>query len=225
MDTTAEMLTGPRPALRRGMWLAWALVALYAAYIGALFAGGVLRGVPTDPSLAIAEVLTIVGAVLQVFFVAVIHECAPRRRRTMTLVALGWMFVLAGLTLCVHFVMLTAGRQIDPATFPGWARVFGWEWPSLLYAVELAAWHVAFGVSIFFAGCGFQGRGRERVVRYGFRTVGVLCVVGVIGPAVGNLLWRMIGMFGYGVLFPLVCAVAALVFKDAPATDEISSGA
>lgn len=221
MDTTVEVLTGSRSTLRRGMWVAWAIVVLYVAYIGTLFSGGVLHGVPKDPSLAIAEVLTIVGAILQVHFVAIVHECAPRRHRTMTLVALGWMLVLAGLTLGVHFVLLTVGRQVDPTTFPGWARLFGWEWPSLLFAVELAAWHVAFGISIFCAASGFQGNGREKVVRHGFRLVGVLCLLGVTGPAVGNLLWRTIGMFGYGVLFPIACAVAALAFKHAPATDEV----
>jgi hypothetical protein len=217
-----ETLTGSRQTLRLGMWIAWAIFALYIAYEASLFAGGVARGVPVDPYLAIAEVLDIVGALLQVILIAIIHECAPRRAKSLTRIALGWMLVMTGLTVSVHFVMLTVGRQIDVATFPGYARVFGWEWPSLLYAVELAAWHLFFGLSLLFAAPAFPGRGRQVLVRFGLLVTGVLCIIGVVGPAIGDLNWRMIGVFGYGVVFPLVCIAIALVFKHATASDEVS---
>jgi hypothetical protein len=217
-----ETLAGSRQTLRLGMWLAWITFALYIAYEASLFAGGVAQGVPQDPFLAVAEVLDIVGALLQVFLIATIHACAPRRARILTLIALGWMLILAGLTVSVHFVMLTVGRQIDAATFPGYARVFGWEWPSLLYAVELAAWHLFFGLSLLFAAPAFRGGGRHALVRAGLLVSGIMCIVGLVGPAVGNLAWRMIGVFGYGVVFPLVCVPIALVFKHATASDEIS---
>jgi hypothetical protein len=222
IEETGENLAGPRQTLRFGMWIAWSLFALYIAYEAALFAGGVVRGVPQDPFLAIAEVLDIVGALLQVILIAIIHECAPRRAKSLTLIALGWMLVMAGLTVSVHFVLLTVGRQIDVATFPGYARVFGWEWPSLLYAVELAAWHLFFGLSLLFAAPAFRGRGRQAIVRAGLRVTGVLCIAGLVGPAIGNLSWRLIGVFGYGVVFPLVCVAIALVFKQATASDEVS---
>jgi hypothetical protein len=221
-EEAVETLAGPRQTLRLGMWVAWTIFALYIAYEASLFAGGVVRGVPVDPFLAIAEVLDIVGALLQVFLIAIIHECAPRRAKSLTLIALGWMLVMAGLTVTVHFVLLTVGRQIDVATFPGYARVYGWEWPSLLYAVELAAWHLFFGLSLLFATSAFRGRGRQALVRAGLLVSGVLCIAGLVGPAVGNLNWRMIGVFGYGVVFPLVCIAIALVFKQATASDEVS---
>jgi hypothetical protein len=224
-EEVGETLAGPRQTLRLGMWTAWTLFALYLAYETSLFAGGVVQGVPKDPFLAIAEVFDIVGALLQVILIATIHECAPRRTKSQTLLALGWMLVMAGLTISVHFVMLTVGRQIDAATFTGYTRVFGWEWPSLLYAVELAAWHLFFGLSLLFAASAFRGRGRQALVRVGLRVTGVLCIVGLVGPAVGNLNWRMIGVFGYGVVFPLVCIPIALVFRDATASDEVSAQA
>jgi hypothetical protein len=202
------------------MWTGWSLFALYLAYAASLFAGGVAEGVPKDPWLAVAEVLDILSALLQVVLIATIHECAPHRARGLILVALGWMLVLAGLTAGVHFVMLTVGRQIDPAAFPGYARVFGWEWPSLLYGVELVAWHLFFGLSLLFAAPAFRGPGRQKVVRTGLRAAGALCIIGLAGPTVGNLDWRMIGVFGYGVVFPFVCIAIGLVFRDSPASDE-----
>jgi hypothetical protein len=220
-EEAVETLAGPRQTLRLGMWIAWSLFALYIAYEASLFAGGVAQGVPVDPFMAIAEVLDIIGALLQVILIATIYECAPRRAKSLTRIALGWMLVMAGLTVSVHFVMLTVGRQIDVATFPGYARVFGWEWPSLLYAVELAAWHLFFSLSLLFAASAFRGHGRQALVRAGLRVTGVLCIAGLVGPAVGNLNWRMIGVFGYGVVFPLVCVAIALVFKHATASEEV----
>jgi hypothetical protein len=204
------------------MWIAWSLFALYIAYEASLFAGGVARGVPIDPFLAIAEVLDIVGALLQVILIACIHEYAPRHAKSLTRIAFGWMLLMAGLTVSVHFVMLTVGRQIDVGTFPGYARVFGWEWPSLLYAVELAAWHLFFGLSLLFAAAAFPGHGREALARAGLRLTGLLCIAGLVGPAVGNLNWRMIGVFGYGVVFPLACLAIALIFKQATASNEVA---
>jgi peptidoglycan/LPS O-acetylase OafA/YrhL len=92
----------------------------------------------------------------------------------------------------------------------------------LLYAIELAAWHLFFGLSVLLAASAFRDRGREAAVRRGLRATGLLCLVGLVGPAVGNLDWRMIGVIGYALLFPVTCVVIALVFHDAPAGEGAS---
>jgi hypothetical protein len=104
-------------------------------------------------------------------------------------------------------------RRIDLAATPELARLFGWEWPSLLYAIELVAWHLFLGLSLLFAASAFRGRGAQAAARIGLRVNGSLCIIGLVGPALGNLNWRMIGVFGYGVVFPIVCVVIGLVFK------------
>jgi hypothetical protein len=63
-----------------------------------------------------------------------IHQCAPKQAKPFTLVALGWMLAAAAFTIVVHFVELTVARHIDPATFPGYARIFGWQWQDGLQA-------------------------------------------------------------------------------------------
>jgi len=190
------------------------IAALYVVYIGDLFAGGVAVGVPREPYLAIAEILSGVGALVQVGFVALIYECAPPREKTLSLIALGWMALMAGLMVTVHFVQLTVARRLNLAAAPELARLFGWEWPSLLYAVELVAWHLFFGLSLLFAASAFRGRGAQ-VARIGLRVSGSLCIAGLVGPALGNLNWRMIGVFGYGVAFPAVCVAIGFVFERA----------
>ena len=95
--------------------------------------------------------------------------------------------------------------------------LFGWTWPSLLYAIELAAWHLFFGLALLFAAPAFTGHGAAFVARAGLLLAGGLCLVGLAGPAVGNLNWRMIGVAGYGLVFPLCLVAIGLVFSRAAA--------
>lgn len=208
-------MTASHPVLRAGMGLAWSTAALYAVYIAVLFAGGVAVGVPVEPYLAAAEVISIAGAVLQVALFAAIHASAPPDRRVFSLAALGWVLATAAATATIHVVQLTVGRRIDLAAMPELRFVFGWDWPSLLYGVELTAWHLLFGLALLCAAPVFRGGGRPAIVRAGFSLSGLLCLAGLAGPAIGDLGWRMIGVFGYAVVFPLTCLVLGLVFRDA----------
>ncbi len=209
------MMSGPRATMLLGVWLAWGLAALYVVYIATLFAGGVAVGVPVEPYLAAAEILTLLSGILQVALFAVICRCADDEARLPALLALVWMSVMAALTITVHFVQLTVGRQIDPAVMPDYRFVFGWVWPSFLYAVELVAWHLFFGLALLFAAPAFRGGGAAAAARAGLVAAGALCLVGLIGPALGNLNWRMIGVAGYGLVFPLSCVAIGLVFSRA----------
>jgi hypothetical protein len=132
--------------------------------------------------------------------------------------AVGWMVLLAGSTMIVHFVNLTLWRQLSAQQKIDYVRFLGWEWPSMLFAIELVAWHLFFGLSMFFAAFAFTGKGLEKAVRIVLLATGMLCIVGLIGPLIGDLIWRMIGIFGYGVSFPIACVMIARVFRNAPST-------
>ena len=43
---------------------------------------------------------------------------------------------------------------------------------------------------------------------------GVLSIAGLIGPIVGDMLIRDIGIVGYGVVFPIICLYLAKVFNQ-----------
>lgn len=210
-----ERITGPAHVLRIGMWSAWVLVPTFIAYFGAVFASGAARGFPKDPYWAIAEILTIVGAPIQVILFASIHESAPPRGKLYSLLGFGWMLVMAALTVTVHFVELTVARRIDVLAAPGLVRVFDFRSPSLILGVELLAWHLFFGLSLLFAASAFRGPGMEAAVRVCLRVGGALCIAGLIGPVVGDPRLRLIGVFGYGVVFPISCVMMGFVFKQA----------
>jgi hypothetical protein len=217
-DTITARITGRRRNLLLGMWSAWLYFALSVAYAAAAVASGVVTGSPRDPYWAIAEVITVVGSVILVILVAAMHDRTPAPARMFCLVALGWMMIAAALTITVHLVELTVARRIEVQDGPGFPHLFAFEWPSLLLAVELLAWHLFFGLALLFAASGFHGPGAEAVVRTGLRVSGALCLAGLLGPALGDFIWRLPGVLGYGVVFPLLCLVIGYVFRRAAST-------
>lgn len=158
-----------------------------------------------DPYLAIVEVIILVMAPIMVALMLAIHHSAPREAKPFTQVALGWMIAAAAFTTVVHFVELTVARHIDPATFPGYARIFDFEWPSTFYAIDIAAWDVFFGLSLLFAVPAFAHRADASLARKGLIASGSLCLIGLIGPFANALGWRTIGILGYTVVFALTC--------------------
>jgi uncharacterized membrane protein YccC len=101
----------------------------------------------------------------------------------------------------VHFPELTAGRQIGDA---------GIVWPSRAYAAELLAWDVFLGVALVALAATFDRAGAQARIRRVMAVCGWLCLVGIVGPVVGNMRLQLIGVFGYGVVLP---ALAFLLMR------------
>jgi hypothetical protein len=152
-------------------------------------------------------------APVMVCLMLAIHQCAPKQAKPFTQVALGWMLAAAACTTIVHFVLLTVGRQINAATFPGYARIFGWQWPSTFYAIDIVAWDVFFGLALLFAVPAFAHWGDAMLVRRGFMLSGSLCLIGLVGPFANVLALRTIGIVGYTVVFGLTCLPLSRTFN------------
>lgn len=114
------------------------------------------------------------------------------------------MALATGITSVVHFVELTAMRQLGSS---------GLVWPSPLDAAELLAWDVFVGVAIVAASLTIRNRGSERRVRVGLASCGMLCIVGVVGPVVGSMRLQLVGVFGYGFVLPVVCFLVSRLFR------------
>jgi hypothetical protein len=176
------------------------------AYAIALTVGFAVHGLAepiVDPILAVMEVLTVLSALPMVVLMAAIHSFAAADRKVFGVVALAFTILFAGATIAVHFVELTARRQLGSA---------GIVWPSAAYAVELLAWNLLLGLALLFAARVFAGMGRERNVRRGMHVTGLLCIAGVVGPVVGNMRLQLVGVFGYAAALPVVCLMVASVF-------------
>ncbi|MBK9400624.1 MAG: hypothetical protein IPN36_07105 [Bacteroidetes bacterium] len=107
-----------------------------------------------DPTLAVMEAITLVSAPLIVILLAAVSGLASPERKVFGVLALTFGAIMAGLTSAVHFVTLTAGRQMNFTTL---------DWPSTLYSVELLAWDVFLGLALVFAAPAVTGRGQAPV--------------------------------------------------------------
>ncbi len=191
---------------RLGRWSATAVVAIGGLYLGVVTRGISVFGLTTpigDPILAIMEVITILSAVAITVMVAAIAAAASEARRVLAALALIFTGLFAGATTVVHVVSLTAGRQTGVATL---------TWPSVLYAAELAAWDTLLGIALIFVALTFERAPGLRAIRVGFVSAGTLCLAGMIGPALGDMRLQRIGIAGYAVVLPLVCALVAREF-------------
>jgi hypothetical protein len=210
-----------------GAWSARAIFLIEVVYVAVFAAGFASIGNTSDPLpdpyLAIGEILILVMAPIMVGLMLAIHQCAPKQSKPFTHVALGWMLAAAAFTTVVHFVQLTVARHIDPATFPGYARIFGWHWPSTFYAIDIVAWDVFFGLALLFAVPAFTHRGHAKLVRRGFILSGSLCLIGLVGPFSNVIALRTIGIVGYTVIFGLTCLPLSRTFNAG--TKRANSGA
>jgi hypothetical protein len=192
-----------------GRWSSFAVFLVGLAYIVALIIGFTTRGLSApivDPLLAIMEILTLIAAPLMLVMMAAIYGRASDERKTTGSLAFAFMLLTTGTTSAVHFVNLTATRQLGSALL---------VWPSPAYALELLAWDVFLGLSLVFAAFTFQGSGR---VKSGLLVCGLLCLVGALGPAVGNMRLQLIGVFAYGGVLPVVSLALSRTFRDEAGT-------
>ena len=193
---------------RLGSWSAFAVFLIGVAYLVTLTIGFTVYGLNepiVDPVLAVMEVLTLMSAPFIVVMMAAIHDYASIDRKVYGLFALAFAILFVGMTSAVHFVELTALRQRGSG---------GIVWPSPEYAVELLAWNLFLGLALLFAAPVFDSVGAERGVRRGLLISGVLCVAGIVGPAVGNMRLQLVGVLGYAVALPVVCFMLARLFRD-----------
>ena len=224
-DSDGGRLVGNRSELLACRWSAWFVVAVSVVYAAVMVVGfwsvGNLTDPLPDPYLAVAELLILLMAPVMVVLMAALHACAPVHLRMFSMIAFGWMLVAACLTMTVHVVELVVVRRIDPGAVPGFARLFDFAWPSMLYAVDVVAWDLMLGLSLLFAAFVFTGR-RHRGIRWGLLASAALCLVGLVGPATGVMAWRGLGILGYVVVFPVTCIALGRAFS--PVVEVPASG-
>jgi hypothetical protein len=200
-----------------GIWVAWSVFGLGVIYVAVMALGFIAAGgldAPLgDPAFAIMELLILVQAPLIVLLFGAFHRYAAPRCRSLSLAAFALVVVMAGITLSVHFVLLTVGRQVPSTLLPGFDRLFSFNWPSVAYALDILAWDYCFGLALLAAAPVFARGRAERVVSTGLMLAGVLCLVGLLGVVTANMQIRNVGIVGYGVVFPLVTLLIARLFE------------
>ena len=110
-----------------------------------------------DPMFTILEVLIILMMPAMVGLMVAVHAWAPTHAKTLTLTAVVFMGLLAGVTCVVHFCVLTLSRQPEFTGQQWLSLVLSFKWPSVVYALDILAWDVFFPLSMLFAAPVFGG--------------------------------------------------------------------
>lgn len=166
-----------------------------------------------DPGLTVLEALLFALLPLLVIEASAIHVWSPHCPRLFTLVALAFMSMFATLSAAVHFVRLTAVRQLEASGGAVSDLMMPTRWPSAAAAVDLLAWDLFLGLALLFASRAFAGAGLARAVRSGLIASGTLCLAGLLGPATGEMRLQLFATLGYAFVLPATCVLLAFFFR------------
>ena len=207
-------------ARRLGLLSALATAILLVAYAITLVIGLALLTSPADPignpwfTMLEVEIIVMMPAIVALF--VAVHAWAPERAKTLSLSSVIFMGVLAGITCSLHFVVLTLSRQAEFAGQPWLPLFMSFEWPSVVYALDILAWDIFFAVAILFAAPVFSGSRITGWIRGLMITSGVLSLAGLSGVMLGSMQWRNIGIVGYVPVFLVVVVLLAILFYRTP---------
>jgi hypothetical protein len=201
-------------ARRLGVASGLGIFAVGILYVAVITLWLVIEAAPQDPIgdpyLAAMEVLTIVSALGLLGFVIAIWFFSDADRRPHALATLVLGSLAVGITMAVHFVQLSAIRQLWRA---GELDDYRLVWPSAIFAVEYFAWDVLVGLTMLF---GSVAIGRDPATRHARRALvigGVLCLIGVVGPLSDTMVVQNLALVGYGVVLPIAAVLTARVFR------------
>lgn len=210
-------------ARRLGLVSAVASVATIGVY-AIILAVGVIslpsQDVPVgDPWFSALEILIIVLMPAMMALMVAVHAWAPAERKTFSAIAVLFTTMLALLTSANHFVILALARQPAFLELDVAPLLISFSWPSIVYALDILAWDVFFGLAALFAAQAFGGSRLGNWVRGLLILSGGMALVGLSGPIVGDMAWRFIGIVGYVVVFPIAVVLMWVFFyRTAPTT-------
>ena len=120
---------------RLGAWSCYVVALLSLLYVPVLVAGLVAAapGAPVpDPYNAVLELLIVPSSLAMVIAFVAVHRRAAPQRRLLSAGAVALVALTAGVTICVHAVLLTVERQADASRLPGYDLLLSWLWPSVV---------------------------------------------------------------------------------------------
>jgi hypothetical protein len=214
-------------ARRLGVVSAAGVVLLDVAYAVTLAIGFLSLRSPEqpigDPMFSLLEVLILLMMPVLVTLMAAVHAWAPARAKALSLTALIFMALVAGVTCGVHFVILTLSRQPALAGQPWLPPLLSFKWPSVAYALAILAWDFFFALAMLFAAPVFGGSRLATSIRVLMIASGGLALAGLSGVVAGDMQLRNIGIVGYLGVFMVVAALLAVLFhRSGPAVARAS---
>ena len=195
------------------------MIAVYAIILIIGVASLPSQDVPVaDPWFSALEIIIIMLMPALMALMVAIHAWAPAERRAFSLLAVLFITMLALLTCANHFVILALARQPDFLSLEATPLLISFNWPSIVYALDILAWDVFFALAALSAALVF-GDGRVgNWVRGLLVLSGGMALAGLSGLIFDDMQWRYIGIAGYVAVFPIaVVLIGVLFYRTAPA--------
>jgi hypothetical protein len=197
------------------MWASMAVVGFAVAYGAVLLLGFASLDSPDtpieDPWFTILELLIVAMMPAMVALMAAIHASATKQSKSISRWALVFMIATAAVTMAVHVCLLVLRRS---ALIGEHRRVLlTFEWPSVPYALDILAWDVFFALAMLCAAPLFGGSRLGVAIRVTMTISGILALVGLAGPLLGDMRLRNIGVLGYAGVFPVAAVLLAMHFR------------
>lgn len=204
-----------RPTLLLGLGSAALLVLFEIVYTVVLLFGLSNLDAPgapiSDPYFTAMEVLILLLMPPMIVLAATAHATCVAERKAFSLAALAFVSVLTGVTTSVHASTLVLSR--DPA-FDGMSHIFSFEWPSVVYVLDVLAWDYFFALFAASLAFSFGRTGREGWARRTLLVSALLAFAGLWGAATGDMRIRNIGIIGYVPVFTIAVVLMGMHFAQ-----------
>lgn len=211
------------PSVRIGVVAGNAVAVLCVAYAIVLSIGLLTlpsRELPIqNPWFTVMELLILGIAPAMVGLAVGIHCWAPIDRKPHALLSIIFMSMCALVTCCVHFAVLTLSRHPTFATGSWPTLVFAFNWPSVVYALDILAWDVFFPLAALFAALAIRGGGLRGLARSLLFASAALAFAGLAGVPLANMNVRNIGIIGYVLVYPIAALLLSIVFRSEAASE------
>ena len=202
---------------RTGRFVSWAVSFIIIIYLITLILGFISLKTPQEPIgnpyFSILELLIIVLAPLMVFSLVIVHKSTPDKLKIYSLTALIFISIMASITCCLHFTILTLSQQEAFLNLEWSLLVFSFNWPSVAYVVDILAWDFFFALSMLFLSATFRKKGLEKRIQTLLLISGGLSFTGLLGIPLNNMSIRNIGIVGYTIFAIIVFFLIGIALK------------
>lgn len=189
----------------------FALFGLGLVYAIVLVLGLYSLKQPTDPIgnpyVSIMEVIIISMTPFMTLLAASIY-LNNGRKQIINFMSVVFMIITASITSGVHIVVLSIYNHVGSGELPWFRQFFAWEWPSVVYALDILAWDFFFALAVLCLVPNYYRRNHAIAVLLSL--TGILSLVGLIGPVISDMQFRLIGVFGYAGIFPAACILIGI---------------
>lgn len=167
----------------------------------------------TSTSLTCWETTTIISAPIILLVLLSILDTANNDKEVFKTSAIVFMGCTTALTATAHFVNITVTRVLEAngIGIPYYFKIG--QWPSVEMAIDYLAWGFFMGLALIFTAVAMTSDADMKKIKYTTYICGGLCLLGMLGPLLGNEILWFIAVAGYAVGIPVICIQMILLHK------------